>query len=185
MIRGRWGNLWSDRRAHGIVTGPGHRHGARARPARHLSGVGRGAVVRRLQPLRARTAADDLGRDPPRTRACCSTVRACWPAPPATTSAPASTAGSAACSASGRSSRRASCAAAARRSAMIAHLVDAADTEGHEFVLLFSDIGPKLLRAARLRADAARTGDPDRPSKGGAPAMLVRAGDDRDLPHLG
>ncbi len=29
-------------------------------------------------------------------------------------------------------------------SAMIAHLVDAANTEGHEFVLLFSDIGPAL-----------------------------------------
>ena len=29
-------------------------------------------------------------------------------------------------------------------SAIIAHLVDAANTEGHEFVLLFSDIGPAL-----------------------------------------
>jgi hypothetical protein len=69
-------------------------------------------------------------------------------------------------------------------SAMLAHLVDAANTEGFEFALLFSDVGPVLyerlefvpipLDATTLRV---RT-------KAGAPAMLVRAGDDKDLAHV-
>jgi predicted N-acetyltransferase YhbS len=69
-------------------------------------------------------------------------------------------------------------------SALIAHLVDAANTEGHEFVLLFSDIGPALyerldfvpvpLEQATLTVNLKR----------GAPAMLVRAGDDRDIAHI-
>jgi hypothetical protein len=70
-------------------------------------------------------------------------------------------------------------------SALIAHLVDAANTDGFEFALLFSDIGPALyerldfvpipLDASTLRVH--RHG-------GGAPAMLVRAGDPRDLAHI-
>jgi hypothetical protein len=69
-------------------------------------------------------------------------------------------------------------------SAMVAHLVDAANTEGLEFALLFSDSGrvlyerldfvPVPLETTTLRVRA----------RDGAPAMLVRSGDDRDLPHV-
>jgi predicted GNAT family acetyltransferase len=69
-------------------------------------------------------------------------------------------------------------------SALIAHMVDAGNTEGFEYALLFSDVGPALyerldfvplpLEEATIRV---RT-------KGGSPAMLVRAGDDRDLAHI-
>jgi predicted N-acetyltransferase YhbS len=69
-------------------------------------------------------------------------------------------------------------------SAMIAHLVDAANTEGHEFVMLFSDIGPALFERLDfvplpLEQAALAVWSP-----GGTPAMLVRAGDDRDIPHI-
>lgn len=70
-------------------------------------------------------------------------------------------------------------------SALVAHLVDAANTEGYEFVLLFSEIGPAFyerlefvpvpLEQATLAVDI---------RDGGSPAMLVRAGDDRDLAHV-
>ncbi len=69
-------------------------------------------------------------------------------------------------------------------SSLIAHLVDAANTEGYEFAMLFSDIGPALyerldfvpvpLEAATITV---------RPFTG-APATLVRSGDDRDLAHI-
>ena len=69
-------------------------------------------------------------------------------------------------------------------SALVAHLVDAANTPGYEFALLFSDIGPLLyerldfvpvpLEVATLRVHRSN----------GAPAMLVRSGDDRDLAHI-
>ena len=69
-------------------------------------------------------------------------------------------------------------------SAMIAHLVDAADTEGHEFVLLFSDIGPALYERLDFVPVPLEQATLTVHMKGGAPAMLVRAGDDRDVPHL-
>lgn len=69
-------------------------------------------------------------------------------------------------------------------SALIAHLVDAANTEGYEFAMLFSDIGPALyerldfvplpLEATTLRVHL----------YGGAPAMMVRSGEERDLPQI-
>lgn len=69
-------------------------------------------------------------------------------------------------------------------SALLAHMVDAGNTEGYEFALLFSDVGPALyerldfvpvpLESATLRVTR----------YDGAPAMAVRAGDDRDLPHI-
>lgn len=69
-------------------------------------------------------------------------------------------------------------------SALVAHLVDAANTDGYEFAMLFSDVAPSLyehldfvpvpLEAATLRVHR----------KDGAPAMLVRAGDDRDMSHI-
>ena len=69
-------------------------------------------------------------------------------------------------------------------SAMIAHLVDAADTEGHEFVLLFSDIGPALYERLDFVPMPLEQATLTVHLKGGAPAMLVRAGDDRDVAHL-
>ncbi len=69
-------------------------------------------------------------------------------------------------------------------SALIAHLVDAANTEGYEFSLLFSDIGPSLYERldfvpVPLEAATLRVGRKD-----GAPAMLVRSGEDKDLGHI-
>jgi predicted N-acetyltransferase YhbS len=69
-------------------------------------------------------------------------------------------------------------------SAMIAHLVDAANTEGHEFVLLFSDIGPALYERLDFVPVPLQQTTLIVRMKGGAPAMLVRAGDDRDIPSL-
>jgi predicted N-acetyltransferase YhbS len=69
-------------------------------------------------------------------------------------------------------------------SALIAHLVDAANTEGHEFVLLFSDIGPALYERLDFVPVPLEQATLTVHTKAGAPAMLVRAGDDRDIPHV-
>ena len=69
-------------------------------------------------------------------------------------------------------------------SAMLAHLVDAANTEGHEFALLFSEIGPALYERLDFVPLPLEQATLVVRQKGGAPAMLVRAGDDRDIPHL-
>ena len=70
-------------------------------------------------------------------------------------------------------------------SALIAHLVDAANTEGYEFALLFSDIGPVLYERLDFVPVPLEPATLTRAAlKSGAPAMLVRAGDDRDLPHI-
>ena len=68
--------------------------------------------------------------------------------------------------------------------AMVAHLVDAANTEGFEFALLFSDIGPALFERLEFVPIPLDTTTLRVVTKNGAPAMLVRAGDDRDLPHV-
>lgn len=69
-------------------------------------------------------------------------------------------------------------------SALIAHLVDAANTEGYEFALLFSDIGPSLyerLDFVPVPLDSATlTVKPFT----GPPATLVRSGEDRDIGHI-
>ncbi|MGD9904619.1 MAG: GNAT family N-acetyltransferase [Vicinamibacterales bacterium] len=70
-------------------------------------------------------------------------------------------------------------------SALVAHLVDAANTEGYEFVLLFSEIGPAFYeRLEFVPVPLEQTALAVDVKGGGAPAMLVRAGDDRDIPHL-
>lgn len=68
--------------------------------------------------------------------------------------------------------------------AMVAHLVDAANTEGFEFALLFSDIGPVLFERLEFVPIPLDTTTLRVVTKHGAPAMLVRAGDDKDLPHV-
>lgn len=69
-------------------------------------------------------------------------------------------------------------------SAMVAHLVDAANTEGFEFALLFSDIGPALYERLEFVPIPLDTTSLRVLTKDGAPAMLVRAGDDKDLAHV-
>ena len=64
-------------------------------------------------------------------------------------------------------------------------MLDTAVTEGQEFAMLFSEIAPAFyerldfvpvpLLESTLEVDRKR---------GGAPAMLVRSGDDRDLPAI-
>lgn len=68
---------------------------------------------------------------------------------------------------------------------LIARMLDTAVTEGQEFAMLFSEISPAFyeqldfvpmpLLESTLEVDQKR---------GGAPAMLVRSGDDRDLPAI-
>ena len=68
---------------------------------------------------------------------------------------------------------------------LITRLLDTAVTEGQEFAMLFSEIAPAFyerldfvpvpLLESTLEVDQKR---------GGAPAMLVRSGDDRDLPAI-
>lgn len=68
---------------------------------------------------------------------------------------------------------------------LIVRMLDTAVTEGQEFALLFSEIAPAFYE----RLDfvpvplLASTFAVDR-KRGGAPAMLVRSGDDRDVPAI-
>lgn len=68
---------------------------------------------------------------------------------------------------------------------LITRMLDTAVAEGYEFAMLFSEIDPAFyerldfvpvpLVASRIEVDEKR---------GGAPAMLVRSGDERDLPSI-
>jgi predicted N-acetyltransferase YhbS len=69
-------------------------------------------------------------------------------------------------------------------SAIVAYLVDAANTDGYEYVLLFSDIGPAFYERLDFVPVPLEQATLAVERKGGAPAMLVRAGDDRDLPQI-
>lgn len=69
-------------------------------------------------------------------------------------------------------------------SALIAHLVDAANTDGYEFALLFSDVGPALYERLDFVPVPIESAVLRVAQHAGAPAMLVRAGDDRDLAHV-
>ena len=63
-------------------------------------------------------------------------------------------------------------------------MLEAAEAEGYEYAMLFSEIDPALLRAARFRPRAAPRDATRVTRRDGAPAMLVRAGDDRDMPAI-
>ena len=69
-------------------------------------------------------------------------------------------------------------------SAMVAHLVDAANTDGYEFALLFSEIGPALWERLEFVPMPLDRTTLRVLTKDGAPAMLVRSGEERDLAHL-
>jgi GNAT superfamily N-acetyltransferase len=68
---------------------------------------------------------------------------------------------------------------------LLTRIIERAEAEGYEFAMLFSEISPPFyerlefvpvpLVECRLEVDRKR---------GGAPAMLVRSGDDRDLPAI-
>jgi predicted N-acetyltransferase YhbS len=67
---------------------------------------------------------------------------------------------------------------------MLVQVLDAAVAEGYEFAALFSEIPPAFyerLDFVPVRLDQVRLRVL---LKGGAPAMLVRSGDDRDLPFI-
>ncbi|MEZ5419682.1 MAG: GNAT family N-acetyltransferase [Vicinamibacterales bacterium] len=69
-------------------------------------------------------------------------------------------------------------------SALLAHMVDAANTEGFEFALLFSDVGPALYERLDFVPVPLESATLNVTLRDGTPAMLVRAGDDRDLAHI-
>lgn len=69
-------------------------------------------------------------------------------------------------------------------SALVAHLVEAANTDGYEFALLFSDVGPTLYERLDFVPMPLETATLRVRLYGGAPAMSVRAGDERDLAHI-
>lgn len=68
---------------------------------------------------------------------------------------------------------------------LLARLIDTAEAEGYEFAALFSEIDPEFyerldfvpvpLAERRLEVD---------PGRGGPPAILVRGGEDRDIPAI-
>jgi len=69
-------------------------------------------------------------------------------------------------------------------SALIAHLVDAANTDGYEFAMLFSDIGPSLYERLDFVPVPLESATLTVKPFTGPPATLVRSGDDRDLAHI-
>jgi GNAT superfamily N-acetyltransferase len=71
-------------------------------------------------------------------------------------------------------------------SALMEHVLAAAETDGYEFALLFSEIGPAFYeRFDFVPVPLAETTLGVLPgSRAGTPAVLLRAGDDRDLPHV-
>lgn len=69
-------------------------------------------------------------------------------------------------------------------SALIAHLIDAGNTEGFEFALVFSDVGPALYERLDFVPVPLESATLQVTQHGGAPAVLMRAGDERDLAHI-
>lgn len=69
-------------------------------------------------------------------------------------------------------------------SALIAHLVDAGNTEGYEFALLFSDIGPSLYERLDFVPVPLESATMTVTPFTGPPATLVRSGEERDLGHI-
>lgn len=66
--------------------------------------------------------------------------------------------------------------------ALITELIDTAVAEGYEFALLFSEIGPRYYERFDFVPIPLVESTVTIRTPGGTPAMLVRAGDDRDIP---
>lgn len=71
---------------------------------------------------------------------------------------------------------------AARR--LIEAIVEQAEAEGYEYAMLFSEIDPAFYERLDFVPVPLLESRLEVSRKGGAPAMLVRAGDDRDLPAI-
>lgn len=71
---------------------------------------------------------------------------------------------------------------AARR--LIETMLDVAEAEGYEYAMLFSEIDPTFYERLDFVPIPIVESRLEVSQKGGAPAMLVRAGDDRDIPAL-
>jgi predicted N-acetyltransferase YhbS len=67
-------------------------------------------------------------------------------------------------------------------SALITRLLDAAVAEGYEFALLFSEVGPHFYEQFDFVPIPIIESTITVQTPGGTPAMLVRTGEDRDLP---
>jgi GNAT superfamily N-acetyltransferase len=68
---------------------------------------------------------------------------------------------------------------------LITRLLDTAVAEGHEFAMLFSEIDPAFYeRLDFVPVPLIETTFEVDQKRGGAPAMLVRSGDDKDLPSI-
>jgi GNAT superfamily N-acetyltransferase len=68
---------------------------------------------------------------------------------------------------------------------LITRLLDTAVAEGHEFAMLFSEIDPAFYeRLDFVPVPLLETTFEVDQKRGGAPAMLVRSGDDKDLPSI-
>ena len=68
--------------------------------------------------------------------------------------------------------------------ALIAHLIEEARREGALAALLFSEVGASFYQHLGFAVVPLDEVTVDVELKGGAPAMLVRAGDDRDIPDV-
>jgi GNAT superfamily N-acetyltransferase len=67
---------------------------------------------------------------------------------------------------------------------LIQLMIDAAEAEGFEFAMLFSEIEPAFYEHLDFVPVPLLESRIEVTRKGGAPAMLVRAGDDRDVPSI-
>ncbi len=68
---------------------------------------------------------------------------------------------------------------------LITRLLDTAVTDGHEFAMLFSEISPAFYeRLDFVPVPLVEQSIEVDQKRGGAPAMLVRSGDERDLPAI-
>jgi predicted N-acetyltransferase YhbS len=67
---------------------------------------------------------------------------------------------------------------------LIEAMLEAAEAEGYEYALLFSEIGPTFYERLDFVPVPVLESRLEVTLKGGAPAVLVRAGDDHDIPSI-
>ena len=67
---------------------------------------------------------------------------------------------------------------------LLQEIIDAAEAEGYEYAMLFSEIDPTFYERLDFVPVPLVESELEVSLKGGAPAMLVRAADDRDMPAV-
>jgi GNAT superfamily N-acetyltransferase len=67
---------------------------------------------------------------------------------------------------------------------LLESVLEAAEAEGYEYAMLFSEIGPAFYEKLDFVPIPVIESQLEVIRKGGTPAMLVRAGDDRDIPSI-